>query len=156
MGHSTGFSSDDLLPRLITRERNVGQGCSAGKGWQNCSSNARALNKCFRHMVKVKKVKEEISPVGWLLDGYVKTFQRFPSRTRRTNMYTVLLLFSVAGGPAQARIKLNSGGLMPLLNLGGTSQAVKPGKLSFFFFVSFIFFYKKNTVTCSITANPQL
>eukprot|EP00729_Bicosta_minor_P004916 gene4916-10531_t len=42
-------------------------------------------------------------------------------------MYTVLLLFSVAGGPAQARIKLNSGGLMPLLNLGGTSQAVKPG-----------------------------
>lgn len=64
MGHSTGFSSDDLLPRLITRERNVGQGCSAGKGWQNCSSNARALNKCFRHMVKVKKVnkgpKEEI------------------------------------------------------------------------------------------------
>lgn len=149
MGHSTGFSSDDLLPRLITRERNVGQGCSAGKGWQNCSSNARALNKSFRQH-KVKKVKEEIS------NGYVKTFQRFPSRTRRTNMYTVLLLFSVAGGPAQARIKLNSGGLMPLLNLGGTSQAVKPGKLSFFFFVSFIFFYKKNTVTCSITANPQL
>lgn len=59
MGHSTGFSSDDLLPRLITRERNVGQGCSAGKGWQNCSSNARALNKSFRQH-KVKKVKEEI------------------------------------------------------------------------------------------------
>lgn len=145
MGHSTGFSSDDLLPRLITRERNVGQGCSAGKGWQNCSSNARALNKCFRQHCCGQKSKG-----GDLYSYYVKTFQRFPSRTRRTNMYTVLLLFSVAGGPAQARIKLNSGGLMPLLNLGGTSQAVKPGKLSFFFF------NKKSTVTCSITTNPQL
>ena len=120
MGHSTSFSSDDLLPRLITRERNVGQGCSAGKGWQNCSSNARALNKSFRQHWGQK------SKGG---DRYCsKHFSGFRSTvTRRTNMYTVLLLFSVAGGPAQARIKLNSGGLMPLLNLGGTSQAVKPG-----------------------------
>lgn len=42
----------------------------------------------------------------------------------------VLLFFATGtavAGPMQARIKLNSGGYMPLLNLGGTSEAVKAG-----------------------------
>lgn len=43
----------------------------------------------------------------------------------------VLLFFATGtavAGPMQARIKLNSGGYMPLLNLGGTSEAVKAGQ----------------------------
>lgn len=42
----------------------------------------------------------------------------------------VLLFFATGtavAGPMQTRIKLNSGGYMPLLNLGGTSEAVKAG-----------------------------
>lgn len=43
---------------------------------------------------------------------------------------------------------------MPLLNLGGTSQAVKPGKLSFFFF----FYIKKipSRVRLLLTHNSEL
>ena len=43
----------------------------------------------------------------------------------------LVILVSVVGtaaaGPVQARVKLNTGQMMPLLNCGGTAQSTVPG-----------------------------
>ena len=38
-----------------------------------------------------------------------------------------MLLSTVDAGPVQARVKLNTGQMMPLLNCGGTAQSTVPG-----------------------------